>query len=418
MDAPQAPDEPIRILLLEDDLGDAKLCERALRGSHPTYELSIAQTLEEARELAELHTFELVLSDLGLPGSDGIETLSTCKAIWPDLPIVLLSGRSDEHVAQETVRAGAQDYLVKGDINPRGLRRALHYAIERHRNAEERRRLVLELEQSRKLEAIGQLAAGVAHEINTPTQYVSDNVRFFKDAVGDLVPVLEEARRLASGDGGGSVATLRQRLEEADVEYLIEELPRALDQSLNGLGHIARIVRAMKEYSHPGSGALVGVDLNAALETVVTVASNEWRYVARIERDYDPELPEVACLPGEINQVFLNLIINAAHAVSEVVGDAGTGCITLRTRARGPYAEIAVEDSGPGVPPELADKIFEPFFTTKGVGKGTGQGLAIAHNVVVNKHGGSIHVEPAASGGATFIIRLPLEPAAGARKAA
>src|SRR6188768_601686 len=245
---------------------------------------------------------------------------------------------------------------------------------------EERDRLEDNLRQAQKLEAIGQLAAGIAHEINTPTQYVGDNLRFLKESFG-----------------------------EADFEYLKEEIPRALNQSLEGVDRVAKIVRAMKEFSHPAREK-TATDLNRAIQSTITVASNEWKYVAEIEMDLDSNLPSVHCSPAEFNQVVLNMIVNAAHAITDVVGDGGNGKgkIRVRTRSDGEFAVVEITDSGSGMPPHIQQRIFDPFFTTKEVGKGTGQGLAIAHNVIVDKHGGTIKVNSAPGAGTTFTIRLPI----------
>jgi signal transduction histidine kinase len=267
---------------------------------------------------------------------------------------------------------------------------------------EERDRLEDNLRQAQKLEAIGQLAAGIAHEINTPTQYVGDNLRFLKESFGELHSLLSQLV-----DVGGEPAS--KLLDDADFEYLKEEIPRALNQSLEGVDRVAKIVRAMKEFSHPAREK-TATDLNRAIQSTITVASNEWKYVAEIEMDLDANLPPVHCSPAEFNQVVLNMIVNAAHAISDVVGDGGNGKgkIVVRTRSEGEFAVVEIRDSGSGMPAHIQQRIFDPFFTTKEVGKGTGQGLAIAHNVIVDKHGGTIKVASAPGAGTTFTIRLPI----------
>jgi signal transduction histidine kinase len=267
---------------------------------------------------------------------------------------------------------------------------------------EERDRLEDNLRQAQKLEAIGQLAAGIAHEINTPTQYVGDNLRFLKESFGELDGLLKQLVIL----GGQPAAGV---LSEADFDYLKEEIPRALNQSLEGVDRVAKIVRAMKEFSHPAREK-TATDLNRAIQSTITVASNEWKYVAEVEMDLDTNMPSVHCSPAEFNQVVLNMIVNAAHAISDVVGDGGKGKgkIRVKTHAEGDWALVEISDSGSGMPAHVQQRIFEPFFTTKEVGKGTGQGLAIAHNVIVDKHGGTIKVSSAPGKGTTFTIRLPI----------
>nr|MBS0021222.1 histidine kinase [Gammaproteobacteria bacterium] len=251
----------------------------------------------------------------------------------------------------------------------------------------------------------------IAHEINTPTQYVSDNARFLRDAFLDITKMLEELRRSTAEGAPLPASELRRMLEEADADYLLEEIPRALDQSLDGLGRVTRIVHAMKAFSHPSLEEKVPADLNQALETTLIVASNEWKYVAEVTTALDPELPPVACFPGDLNQVFLNLIVNAAHAIAEVVTpDAGAkGRITVSTALLPDgNAEIRIADTGCGITDENRFKVFDPFFTTKGIGKGTGQGLAIAYNIIVKKHGGTIDFKSTPGQGTSFFIRLPI----------
>ncbi len=280
---------------------------------------------------------------------------------------------------------------------------------------EELQRTQASLLQAQKLEAVGQLAAGVAHEINTPIQFVSDNMRFLHDAVSDLTTVLESAARLAEVAGStpdeiaAAAASHRQVLEEADAEFLIEEMPAAISQSLEGVDRVAVIVRALKEFSHPGGGALEPVDINRAIENTLAVARNEWKYVAEVETHLDPAVRSVPALPGPLNQVILNLLVNAAHAIGDVVGDSGElGKIVITTARGDQYCEIRIQDTGGGIPAEIQDRIFDPFFTTKEAGKGTGQGLAIAHDVVEVKHGGQLVFEVEPGVGTTFVIRIPL----------
>jgi signal transduction histidine kinase len=203
-------------------------------------------------------------------------------------------------------------------------------------------------------------------------------------------------------------------VKSVDTGYLLEEIPKAIDQTLEGVTRVAAIVGAMKEFSHPDAKEKVPLDLNRAISSTITVSRNEWKYVADLETDFDPSLPLVYCLPGEFNQVILNLIVNAAHAIADVVkmGDPKMGKIKVQTRNCPEWAEIRIQDTGTGIPEKAQTRIFDPFFTTKEIGKGTGQGLAIARSVIVNKHGGSIHFETAIGKGTTFIIRLPLNPKA------
>lgn len=251
--------------------------------------------------------------------------------------------------------------------------------------------LETELRQSQKLDALGTLAGGIAHEINTPTQYVGDNVRFLKTAFADL---------------SAAIAALRAREAAPDIEFLLSEVPLAIDQSLDGIERVRQIVAAVKEFSYPDAKEKSPADLHAAINTTLTVSRNQWKYVADVETRFAPDLPPVPCHVGEINQVVLNLVVNAAHAI-EAKGE-GRGLITIATRKDGDWVEISVADTGTGIARGDADRVFDPFFTTKPPGKGTGQGLSISRTIVVKKHGGSLALRSEPGAGAEFTIRLPL----------
>jgi len=286
----------------------------------------------------------------------------------------------------------------------------------------DRRHLESQLSQAQKLESIGQLAAGIAHEVNTPTQYVGDNTRFMEEAFGDLSTLLTQFQALLDTARSGPVPAevieaTEAAIEEADLDYLNDEIPTAIRQSMEGIQRVTQIVAAMKEFSHPGQAEKQPSDINKQIESTITVSRNEWKYVAELTADLDRELPLVPCLAAELNQVFLNIIVNAAHAIRDVVGESGDkGQITVTSRQNDGWVEIRIADTGSGIPDHARAKVFDPFFTTKQVGKGTGQGLAIAHSVVVDKHGGTLTFETEMGRGTVFIIRLPVggaEDAAG-----
>lgn len=281
----------------------------------------------------------------------------------------------------------------------------------------ERLNLEQQLRQAQKLEAIGQLAAGIAHEINTPTQYVGDNVTFIKQSWSSIAGLAQAAQQVDQQLQAGAVSPeaasqLRATIHESDLPYLLDEIPKAVDQSLEGVQRVAKIVHAMKEFSHPESEGKSVLDINRAIETTITVARNEWKYVCDVSTNLDPSLPLVPCHGGEFNQVILNLLVNAAHAIRQVVGDGrqGKGKILVSTQQSGDEVEISIQDSGCGIPLEIRSRVFEPFFTTKPVGQGTGQGLALAHNTIVRRHDGKIWFESVEGKGTTFFIRLPIFP--------
>lgn len=263
--------------------------------------------------------------------------------------------------------------------------------------------------QASRLASVGQLAAGIAHEINTPIQYVGDNLRFVRDSIDDITGVLDQARLLLKD--GPAAQDFEETYARADVDYLREELPAALSQSLDGVAQVSRIVLSMKEFSHPGSSSKSSTDINRALDSTITVSRNTWKQVATVETDFDPSLPAIHCHAGEINQVFLNLIVNAAHAI-EASGKPLPGIIRVSTKKDGNTVRISVQDSGTGISPEVQQKIFDPFFTTKAVGKGTGQGLAICLDVVKVKHGGRLEVNGNEGQGAEFVVTLPIDATA------
>lgn len=276
---------------------------------------------------------------------------------------------------------------------------------------------------AQRLESIGRLAAGIAHEINTPIQYIGDNIRFLEKSYASMAKVLREFLTCLAGVRQGEdpqphLTRIEAAIAGADLDFLEAEIPAAIAQSLEGVEHVTSIVLGMKKFSHPDREEWRYADLNQALRDALLVARNEWKYVAEVTTDFDTALPLVSCLAGDLNQVFLNIIINAAQAVEEAVRErGGKGSIEVSTRRTGEWAEIRVQDSGVGIPTSCRDKIFDPFFTTKEVGRGTGQGLAIAHSIVVDKHGGAITVQSKEGNGACFLIRLPLHgPKAGERQ--
>jgi signal transduction histidine kinase/CheY-like chemotaxis protein len=277
----------------------------------------------------------------------------------------------------------------------------------------QRKILESQLLQAQKLESIGQLAAGIAHEINTPTQYVTDNTRFLEQSLQELLRLLGLQERLArqaeeQGLFAGLVADIKRVGIEIGLEYLKSELPISIEQTLEGLERIAKIVRSMKEFAHPGPDVKTPADLNKAIANTVTVARNEWKYVAEVVTDLDPELPPVPCVVGEINQVVLNVIVNAAHAIADTIapGQERKGTIRISTRRDGDFVEIRVADDGPGIPPAIRNRVFDPFFTTKQPGKGTGLGLSTVYGIVKG-HGGHIFCQSSPGQGTTFEIYLP-----------
>jgi signal transduction histidine kinase len=277
----------------------------------------------------------------------------------------------------------------------------------------ERGRLEAELRLGQKLEAVGQLAAGIAHEINTPIQFVGDTVCVLEQAFGDLLTLQEVQDELARAAAAGAIPPgllerLAQARVDADLEYLRERVPGAFDRAADGIDRVATIVGAMREFAHPATAEQVPVDLNRTLRNTLIVAANEYKYVADLQTDLE-ELPPVVCNAGDVSQAFLNLIVNAAHAIADRVGDSGErGEIRVQTRLDDDGVVVSIGDTGCGIPAEIAGRVFDPFFTTKVVGRGTGQGLAIARVLVVEHHAGTIEFDTEPGRGTTFRVRLPI----------
>jgi len=280
----------------------------------------------------------------------------------------------------------------------------------------EREQLLTRLNSEQKMASIGQLAAGIAHEINTPAQYLGSNIDFLGEAFTGIDQLMRQYDQLLSSPDASALPeflanTINELKNQADWDYFAEEIPRAIEQTKEGVAKISSIVLAMKEFSHPGCKEKQATDLNKLIDTTITVTSNEWKYVADIDRQLDRSLPLFSCLPNEMGQVILNLLVNAVHAIQDKIGtglDGVKGKITIGSRRVDDSIEITLTDTGGGIPEAIGAKVFDPFFTTKEVGRGTGQGLAICHDIIVNKHGGTIEFVSTEGEGTTFIIRLPL----------
>lgn len=416
-------------VLVVDDTPDMAALIRAVVEDQG-YDVSVASDGQQALEIASAEHPDAVLLDVMMPGMNGMEVLRRLKSdtTLRTIPVLLVTAKGDEKDVIAGLDEGADDYVTKPfkhEILAARMRSAVrtkqdHESLVKlnqdlQREIHERERMQQELAQAKQLESVGHLAAGIAHEINTPAQYVGDNIRFLKEVFADLNNLIISFDELLQGAKENSVdadlvAKVETAAQKADIDYLTEEVPKAIDQSLEGIGRVARIVRAMKEFSHPSSDEKQPADLNRLLDSTLTVSRNEWKYVADLKTDYDPDLPLVPCLAGEFNQAVLNLVVNASQAIADIVGDGSRerGTITVRTRLAKQWAEIRIEDTGTGIPENARDKVFDHFFTTKDVGKGTGQGLTITHSIIVEKHGGTITFETAVGRGTTFIIRLPI----------
>jgi signal transduction histidine kinase len=342
----------------------------------------------------------------------------------------LLARQLKKHVAPAVDPAGLHDlfqavseayYSADADrlLLERSIELASHELHERNHQLEDdlkqRRRLELELRQGEKLRAVGQLAAGIAHEINTPVQFVGDSIHFLRQSFADLTRLLDEYSTLCSAvetgeDARPLLGAVRELESEVDLQEFRQDAKLAFERIDEGVLRVTEIVRAMKEFGHTDQREIVQVDLNRGVSNTLIVARNEIKYVADVELDL-AELPLVSCNPNELNQVFLILIVNAAHAIAERCGpEPRRGRITIRSSATADYVVISIADDGAGIPPDVVHRIFEPFFTTKEVGRGTGQGLPIARSIVVDKHKGTLTFTTEPGVGTTFFVRIPLVP--------
>jgi PAS domain S-box-containing protein len=363
--------------------------------SHASDELALATHADDQAALAQVFD-DVYAGRAGANHSASINHRVKAKdGSWHSLESTVVSLRDDPAI--NAVLIASRDVTE-------------HVALE-----EERERLDLERRVSQRLEAVGQLAAGIAHEINTPLQFVGDSVTFLREAVDELQTLTDVYHELLHTQEAIDRDERQRRAvaaeEEADLDYLRERIPSAFTRTVDGIARVTSIVQAMKRFSHPSSSDTTPADLNEAIETTLAVCRNEYKYAAEIVLDLGA-LPPVLCNIGELNQVFLNLIINAAQAIEEK--NAGTeelGTIRIATRLEGDDAIVEIADNGPGIPLELQDRIYEPFFTTKEIGKGSGQGLALARTTI-EQHSGALECTSAPGAGTTFTLRLPVKPPA------
>lgn len=411
--------EHLDLLFVEDNDIDARIFSAKLRREGGD-SLSLARVDSLANALATVTQWrpDAILVDLDLPDSRGLATLEALLGAVHETPVVVLTGEDDESEAIRALKTGAQDFVKKCEFDARIVLRLLRFAAERRAAEIERKELAIRYQNAQRLESLGQLAAGVAHEINTPIQFIGDNTTFVRDSISDLLGWLTALRAAAAEiTTTEDAAAFRTRIEEEgirfDLDYLIDEIPKALEQTLEGVARVGQIVRAMKELAHPGGSDPVHCDVQHLLSATITVTKNAWKYLADVETDFEPDPVEVLCFPGELNQTFLNMLVNATQAIEDAAKHHETGYrgrIGIRVRRQPTGVEIRISDTGCGIPPGIVKRIFDPFFTTKEVGRGTGQGLAIAMRAIVNLHGGSIQVHSVERQGTTFVISLPNEP--------
>ncbi|MCA9473633.1 MAG: ATP-binding protein [Nitrospirales bacterium] len=439
------------------DAFDASLSDDTATVTHEqtlSFDLQFAQQGEEGfemvkRAIEEDCPFSLAFVDKERsPGWDSLETISHILRVDPKIQVVISSAYSGYLWSDIVQRLGILDNLliIKKPFDEVEILQLAHaltkkWSLQKENDAsfavldhviqersseleeatfhlkqeiEQRKHIEVELRLAHKLESVGRLAAGVAHEINTPTQFIGDNLCFLKDALADIFRLIQEFHVLLEAlgkreDFSDLTRHVHQCMDDIQLPYLVEEIPRAVTDAFAGNSHVADIVGAMKEFSYPGTKIKEQTDLNALIRNVILVASNEWKHVAYLEAHLDPSLPAIPCLPQEFRQCILNLLVNAAHAISALhTGGGERGTIVVTTQLKDEMVEVTLSDSGVGIPEEIQDKIFDPFFTTKPVGKGTGQGLSIVHSIIVDKLRGRLSFQTAKEKGTTFVITLPV----------
>ncbi len=359
-----------------------------------------------------------VVLDLRIPAGTGTSELF--RSADGDNAVPQCAGDFGERLADCARRAVASNTLQTFEYPLRREQSIKHFEVRCApsgegqvvcliRDVTEKKQLESQLLQAQKLESIGQLAAGIAHEINTPLQFIGDNVRFAQTASERILSLVEAYRQVvqdsANEERRKELAKLERRLK---FTFLSEQSPSALKACVEGVERVAEIVMAMKEFSHPGTKKPAPSDLNRAIQSTVTVSRNEWKDIAEVTLDLQADMPPVRCVVGEINQCVLNIIVNACHAIADKYGADKQGRIELATSRTEEEAILRITDNGPGIPEAVKERIFDPFFTTKEVGKGTGQGLAMARSLIVDRHGGQLRCETRVGEGTTFEIRLPL----------
>ena len=401
-----------RILVVDDEESIRKLLERLFINFD--CRVWLAGDGMEAVSLLETQAIDVVVTDIAMPRMGGLELIKKVRDKF-SCGVIAMTGQIHEYRYESLISLGADDFIQK-PIIPEELVLRLKRVLRERYLKNELIRSHKELAQAQKLESIGLLAAGIAHEINTPIQYIGDNAVFIQDAFNHLLAVVNQYKTCLNHAKNGSIdeqmiEKMENTLLEADVDFLSTEIPLSVKQTLEGVGQVRKIVQSMKTFSHPGEGEKAMTDIHHTIENTVTIAGNEWKYCADLVLDLEPDFPMIRCDPGEIGQVLLNLIVNAAHAILEKNGPEITekGIITIRTAHQDNWGRIMISDTGTGIPETIIDKVFDPFFTTKEIGKGTGQGLAISRSVIVDRHGGKLEIDTRPGEGTCFTISLPVQ---------
>jgi two-component system NtrC family sensor kinase len=432
-----------KILIVDDEQAIRQLLGQLLEKNG--YDCTLAANAAQARECLKKQDFELVVSDIRMPGESGLDLIRYVLAEHPDTPALMVSGLDNSSTTETALGIGAYGYIIKPfdsrgvlisvsnalrrrqlEIDNRAYRENLEQMVQEraaalHKSNEELEHTLSRLKetqvqmiQSEKMASIGQLAAGVAHEINNPAGFINSNLNTLLDYQRDIGKLIRQYRHLVTNlkgivAGEEGWAAISEQVEgivaleaETDIDFILDDVLNLIGESQDGTERLKRIVSDLKDFVHPGKDKLESADINRCLESTLNVVWNELKYKAAVTKEYG-ELPLVECYPHQLNQVFMNLLVNAAQAIKE------KGEINIVTQALDGQVEIKISDTGSGIPKENLSKIFDAFFTTKEVGKGTGLGLHIAYDII-KKHKGTIDVDSEVGKGTTFTIRLQIEP--------
>ena len=400
-----------RILITEDDPSSLNLMNKFMQRFG--YDAVLAPSGEIALELLD-ESIDLVLLDIMLPGLDGIEVLKEIRLNdrFKFIPVVMLTALTGHDCRLKAINEGANDYISK-PVNGCELESRLLLVFklvdaQKKLNDYHTKMVLLS-----RMESIGQLAAGIAHEINTPLQYVENSISFLKTSFDDYQHFKTMTCQAISREENlpqGIVHTMNNLMQEFEMDFLEVEIPNSFKLVADGLGRIKTLIDAMRCFSHPGSASAQKVDVIKLIENALSISKNEYKYFANVTTEFYEESLCVECQAGEITQVLLNLIVNAVHSIQDALNCLKTiGTIAIKAEMKDDFVHISIKDNGKGIPKQIQGKVFDLFFTTKELGKGSGQGLAIAYDIVVKKHCGTITFETEEGKGTTFLIRLPVK---------
>jgi signal transduction histidine kinase len=407
-----------RILIVDDEETVRNLFAASLG---ETYSCETAADAQEALEILAREPFALVVTDMTMPGLSGVELLRKITEYYKDTAVIMVSGVDRTQRIMDAIRLGASDYLVK-PCDLEVLTNSVERAIERrmlmrharrykqdleHRNAElarkktEMEQLQTQVLHAEKMASLGRMAAGVAHELNNPAGFIYSNIEQLKQYIARLESCLSDYDKLTLPPD--IMARISEIKKENDYDNIVADLGSILSDCCIGAERICDVVRNLRLFSSLDEAAVKRVDLIEGIESTVRLLSEYYRSGAiTLIRDYG-EIPQVDCYAAQLNQVWMNLLANAAQAIG-----TGSGEVMVMTRCEGKTVTVSIKDSGPGMSPDQQKKIFDPFFTTKPVGEGTGLGLSISHGII-ERHGGSITVASAPGMGTTFTVSLPVD---------